>query len=110
MSSPGGVRGRAPARNAFCRILKAQNAPFRTYMLMLQTMFYVTLGGGNCPLPQNINLFLSLYTVTGNKDAIFFILTRIFGRFLWVFFAPVETGMNTPQSCVIYFLNGLMAP
>jgi len=48
LSSPIGVRGGAPAGNAFWRILKATERSFCTYMLMLrvgQTEFRVTFGG-----------------------------------------------------------------
>ena len=62
LSSPGMVRGRAPNRNAFWRMLKAQNALFCTYMAMFwvrQTVFHVTFGGkaelwGHWSLPQCI--------------------------------------------------------
>jgi len=48
------------------------------------------------------------YTVSGKKcDTLFSTITHAtLGRFYN--FIPLETGMNNPQSHVIYFLNGLM--
>ena len=47
LSSPGRVRGRTPAGNAFCVFWRPHNAPFCTYMPMLwvrQTVVHVTFG------------------------------------------------------------------
>jgi len=50
----------------------------------------------------------TLYSVVENRCHFIFDLSIAFLVDFFVIFAPLQTGMNTPQSHVIFLLNGLM--
>ena len=73
-------------------------------------LLWLTIAAYKYTLPLFVWIIkLHFYTVSGKKSCHF--IFDYNSRISWSIFAifsPVETGMNTPQSRVIYLLNSLM--